>query len=93
MDTNEKQHLTPAQRRRKMEMKKRRQKELQRRKRRKKILIGAAIAVCVVILAFSIYQVIRLVGLGSSDISAKGETFVIALDPGHGGEDTGMSSG
>ena len=93
MDTNEKQHLTPAQRRRKMEMKKRRQQELQRRKRRKKILIGAAIAVCVVILAFSIYQVIRLVGLGSSDISAKGETFVIALDPGHGGEDTGMSSG
>ena len=76
-----------------MELKKKRQKELQRRKRRKKILIGAGIAVCVVILAFSVFQVVNFIGSGSSKISAKGDTFVIALDPGHGGEDTGMSNG
>lgn len=92
MDTNEKQHLTPAERRRRMEMKKRRQKERQRRRRRKKILIGAGITAGVLLAALIIFLVVRGFG-GSPDISAKGDTFVIALDPGHGGEDTGMSSG
>lgn len=93
MDTNEKQDLTPEQRRRRMALKKRKQRELQRRRRKKRIIIGAAAAACVLILAFTIFQVIRLVGSGSELISAKGDTFVIALDPGHGGEDTGMTGG
>ncbi len=93
MDTNEKRQLTPEQRRRRMEIRKRKQKELQRRRRQKKILIGAGIAVFVLVLAFVIFQVVKFTGSGSSYISARGETFVIALDPGHGGEDLGMSSG
>ena len=80
MDTKEKNQLTPEQRRRRAELRKRKQRELQRKKRRKKLLIGAGIAVCVI-------------GNGSETISARGETFVIALDPGHGGEDTGMTGG
>lgn len=93
MDTNEKQRLTPEQRRRKMEIKKRKQRELKRRKRKKKILIGVGIAAGVLVLALAIYLIITLLGGGSHEIAAKGETFVIALDPGHGGEDTGMTNG
>lgn len=93
MDTKEKNQLTPEQRRRRAELRKRKQREQQRKKRRKKLLIGAGIAVCVLVLAFSIFQVIQFIGNGSETISARGETFVIALDPGHGGEDTGMTGG
>ena len=91
MDTNEKQELTPEQRRRRAALKKRKQKELERRRRKKRILIGAAAAVCILVLAFTIFQVVRLASAGSDMIAAEGETFVIALDPGHGGEDTGMT--
>lgn len=93
MATNEKKQLTPEQRRRRMEIKKRKQKELQRRKRKKRILIGTAVAAGVLVLAFAVFQVVRFAGSGSSNISAKGDTFIIALDPGHGGEDLGMGSG
>ena len=93
MDTNEKQRLTPEQRRRKMEIKKRKQRELKRRKRKKKILIGVGIAAGVLVLALAIYLIITLLGGGSHEIAAKGETFVIALDPAHGGEYIGMTNG
>ncbi len=90
MDTNEKQHVSPAERRRRTEMRKRRQKEIQRRKRRRLILLILGGIFGIAALAGIIFGVSRLVG--SPEISAKGDTFVIAIDPGHGGEDTGMSA-
>ena len=90
MATKDKQQLTPEQRRRRMELRRRKQRELQRRRRKKRILIGTGIAAGVIILALIIFLIVRLTG-GPATISAKGETFVIALDPGHGGEDTGMT--
>ena len=90
MDTKDKQQLTPEQRRRRMELRKRKQRELQRRRRKKRILIGTGIAAGVIILALIIFLIVKLTG-GPATISAKGETFVIVLDPGHGGEDTGMT--
>lgn len=90
MDTNEKQHVSPAERRRRTEMRKRRQKEIQRRKRRRLILLILGGILGIAALAGIIFGVSRLVG--SPEISAKGDTFVIAIDPGHGGEDTGMSA-
>lgn len=91
MDTNEKQHLSLAERRRRTEMRKRRQKEMQRRKRQRILLIILCVILGAAALAGIIFGVSRLIG--SPEIAAKGDTFVIAIDPGHGGEDTGMSAG
>lgn len=93
MDTKEKNQLTPEQRRRRAELRKRKQRELQRKKRRKKLLIGAGIAAGILILIVGVFLVIQLLAGRPAEISAKGENFVIALDPGHGGEDTGMTGG
>ena len=92
MDTNEKQQLSPAERRRRMERRKQREKERRRKKRRKRILIGIGIAAAVALMVFIVWFVSNLVSGGADKrISAKGDTFVIALDPGHGGEDLGMN--
>ncbi len=89
MSTNNRQQPTSEGRSRRMELRERRQRELQLRKKRKWILRGFGIAAGVFVLALGIFLVLRLAG--GTSISAKGETFVIALDPGHGGEDTGLT--
>lgn len=58
------------------------------------ILIGGGILV-LAILGLIIFGIVRLVSGGgkAKEISAKGDTFVIAIDAGHGGEDIGQSNG
>lgn len=85
--------MSPAERRRRMEARKRRQKERARKRRiRMMILIGGGILVLAVI-GLIIFGIVRLVSGGSNGISARGDTFVIAIDAGHGGEDIGRSNG
>ena len=86
--------MTPAERRRRMEAGTRRQKERARKRRiRMMILLGGGILVLAVI-GLIIFGIVRLVSGGSSKgIAANGDTYVIALDAGHGGEDIGRSSG
>lgn len=86
--------MSPAERRRRMEAKKRRQKERARKKRiRMLILIGIG-AVAIAIIGLIIFGIVKLVsGGGSKEIASKSGTFVIAIDPGHGGEDIGRSNG
>ena len=57
------------------------------------ILIGGGVLILAV-LGLIIFGIVRLVSGGKTkEISAKGETFVIAIDAGHGGEDIGQSNG
>ena len=82
---------TPEESRR-MEQRRRRQKELKRRKRKRMltmVLIIAALVVIFVLLGVLLY---KLLDGGTKKISAAGDTYVIAIDAGHGGEDLGMSS-
>lgn len=85
--------MSPAERRKRMEARKRRQKERARKKRiRMMILIGGGILM-IAIIGLIIFGIVRLVSGASKEISAKGDTFVIAIDAGHGGEDIGRSNG
>lgn len=91
----QKRELTPEERRRRQAARRRRQKELARRRRRKRILaaiFGILGIAALVVLVLLVYRFVKG-GSSSSLIEAKGDTFVIALDPGHGGEDIGMSNG
>ncbi len=93
MDTNDKYEMSPAERRRKAAARKRRQQEMKRRKRRRALLILVMILLLAAIIGGAVFAITKLLsGSGSTTISAKGSTYVIAIDPGHGGEDTGMSS-
>lgn len=94
MQENEREkQMSPAERRRRMEARKRRQKERQRRKRRRLMMIIGGIVLAVLVIGLIVFGITRLTSGGNSEIKAKGDTFVIALDPGHGGEDIGMSNG
>lgn len=95
MERNERERqMSPAERRRRMEAKKRRQKERARKKRiRMLILIGMG-AAAIALIGLIIFGIVKRVsGSGSSEIASKSGTFVIAIDPGHGGEDIGQSNG
>ena len=93
MDTNDKHEMSPAERRHRAATRRRRQEELKRRKRRRALLIVAMILVAVAIVGGILFAVSKLMsGKSSATIPAQGSNYVIVLDPGHGGEDTGMSS-
>ncbi len=87
------QEMSPAERRRRMEARRRRQREQERRRKKKlMLLIGGGVAALVVV-GLIIFAVIKLVSGGSATIASKSGSFVIAIDPGHGGEDVGKSNG
>ena len=66
---------------------------MKRRKCRRALLFVVMILVVAVIAGGIIVAVSKFTGGGSGvKISAQGSTYVIAIDPGHGGRDTGMSS-
>ena len=93
MDTNDKHEMSPAERRHRAAARKRRQEEMKRRKCRRALLFVVIILVVAVIAGSIIVAVSKFTGGGSGvKISAQGSTYVIAIDPGHGGRDTGMSS-
>ncbi len=94
MGTNdkEKRQMTPAERRRRMEARKKRQKKLRRKRQMQRILLIAGLIAVAALIIIGIIAVVRKISGGSKKISAKGEHYVIFLDPGHGGEDTGLSS-
>ena len=93
MDTNDKNEMSPAERRRRAAARKRRQEEIKRRKCRRALLFVVIILVVAAIAGGIIFAVSKFTGGGSGvKISAQGSTYVIAIDPGHGGRDTGMSS-
>ena len=96
MTANEKRELTPeerAERKRRMEAKKRRQQELKRKKQKRILVIAGVILAVVVVLGIIGFFAYKMANGSPKEIAAKGETFVIAIDPGHGGEDTGMVNG
>ncbi len=97
MDTKEKEKkpLTPAERRRREEI---RQKRIKKRRQKKilraAVLIGLAL-VAIAVLGGIIYGISRLaksMGKGEAMVEAQGDNFVIALDAGHGGADTGLTN-
>ena len=93
MDTNDKNEMSPAERRHRAAARKRRQEEMKRRKCRRALLFVVMILIVAVIAGGIIVAVSKFTGGGSGvKISAQGSTYVIAIDPGHGGRDTGMSS-
>ncbi|MBC5659783.1 N-acetylmuramoyl-L-alanine amidase [Anaerosacchariphilus sp. NSJ-68] len=92
MDTNDKHELSPAERKRKMAARRRHQEELKRRKRRRALVIVLLVILAAALIAGIVFAVRKLTAGGSAEIAAKGDTFVIAIDPGHGGEDIGMSN-
>lgn len=92
MDTNDRERDTSAaERRRRMEARRRREEARQRKRRRTLILMALAFVAIIVILVAAVL-LFRKVSGGSKGIQAKGSSYVIAIDPGHGGEDTGKSS-
>ena len=93
MGTNDKNEMSPAERRRKAAARKRRQQELKRRKRRRAVLTVIGILAAAVVIGALVIVIMNYMGDGSNTkIDGKGSTYVIAIDPGHGGEDIGMSS-
>lgn len=93
MDTNDKHEMSPVERRRRAAARRRRQEERKRKKRRRALRIVGIILVAAAIAGGIIFAVSRFPGGGKDvKISAQGSTYVIAIDPGHGGRDTGMSS-
>ncbi len=93
MDTNDKYEMSPAERRHRQAARRRRMEERKRRKRRRALVIFLMLLILAAIVGGIVFGVSKLTaGKSSTKISAKGSTYVIALDPGHGGEDTGMSS-
>ena len=92
METNEKREMSPEERRRRREARRRREQEMKRRKK-KRLLLIAGILAGIVVLGLLIFGMIKLFSGGPKEISAKNGNFVIAIDAGHGGEDTGMSNG
>lgn len=93
METNEKRELTPEERQRRREARRRREAEKKRKQQNRMLVIGGLILAAIALIGLIIFVVTRLVNSGPAAITAKGENFVIAIDPGHGGEDTGMSNG
>lgn len=93
MGTNDKNEMSPAERRQKAAARKRRQQEQKRRKRRRAVLTVIGILAAAVVIGALVIVIMNYMGDGSNTkIDAKGSTYVIAIDPGHGGEDIGMSS-
>ncbi len=93
MDTSDKYEMSPAERRRRAAARKRRQQEIKRRKRRRAILILILLLLAAAIVGGMVFAITKILSnTGDTTIAAKGSTYVIAIDPGHGGEDTGMSS-
>ena len=84
--------LTPEERRRRAAIRKRKQQEMKRRKRQRMILSALVIAAIVVILILLGILIYKLLGSGQKQVTASGDTYVIALDPGHGGTDIGVNS-
>ena len=93
METKEKRELSPEERRRRREARRRREQEMKRRKKKRILVLTGVILVALIVLGLVGFGIYKLVGGSTKEISAKGTEFVIALDPGHGGEDIGMSSG
>lgn len=87
--------LTPSERRQR-EMRKRR---IQKRKRQKAIRLAILIAIAVLAVAIIggiIFAIVKLAGgsdeeIKTAKIPAGGNSYVIMLDAGHGGEDTGLT--
>lgn len=93
MDTNDKNEMSPAERRHRAAARKRRQEEMKRRKCRRALLFVVMILVVAVIAGGIIVAVSKFTGGGSGvKISAQGSTYVIAIDPGHGGRGTGRAA-
>lgn len=93
MDTNDKHELSPAERRHRAAARRRRQEEKKRQKRRRAILTVVGILAAAAVIGLIVFAVVKYMGGGAdAKISAKGSTYVIAIDPGHGGEDIGMSN-
>ena len=95
MEQNErKRALSPEEqeRRRRMAARRRRQKELERRKRKRLLLLIGMGVLAIAVVGLIIFMITKFVSGGSKTIASKSGTFVIAIDPGHGGEDIGMSN-
>lgn len=79
-------------RRRRMAARRRRQKELEQRKRKRLLVIIGIAVLALVVTGLIIFLVTKFISGSSKTITSKNGTFVIAIDPGHGGEDIGMSN-
>ncbi len=93
METNDKEkRLSPAERRRRMEARRERR-ERERKKKRNRILIIAGAAAAVILAGVLVFFWMKNSSGGGETIEPKGDSYVIFLDPGHGGADVGLSGG
>jgi N-acetylmuramoyl-L-alanine amidase len=93
MGTNDKEReLSPAERRRRMEARRKRQQKARRKRKLQRLLLILALIAVTAALIICIVFIVRRVSGGDKKISAQGSNYVIAIDAGHGGEDTGVSS-
>jgi len=93
METNEKKELTPEERQRRREARKKREAELKKKKQKRFMIIAGLVLAAAALIGLVLFVISRLVNSGPAEISAQGSNFVIAIDPGHGGADTGMNNG
>ena len=93
METNDKERqLSPAERRRRMEARKERRERERKKKRLRILMIAGAAALLVLIVVLVFFWMKKSSGKGEH-IEPKGDSYVIFLDPGHGGADVGLSGG
>ena len=93
METNDKEkQLSPAERRRRMEARRERR-ERERKKKRLRILLLAGGAAVVILAGILIFFWVKKGSGGEEHIEPKGDSYVIFLDPGHGGADVGLNGG
>ncbi|MCI9681194.1 MAG: N-acetylmuramoyl-L-alanine amidase [Lachnospiraceae bacterium] len=85
--------MSPAERRRRMEARRRRQKAQEQRRRKKLMLLIGGGAAALVVIGIVIFAVKHFISGGPAAIASKNGSYVIVIDPGHGGEDMGMSNG
>ncbi len=93
METNDKERqLSPAERRRRMEARRERRERERKKKRLRILMIAGAAALLVLIVVLVFFWMKKSSGKGEH-IEPKGDSYVIFLDPGHGGADVGLSGG
>lgn len=96
METNDKERQLDAAERRRRRDARRERKLREKRRRQKRILLIVGMIVAVIAVIALIFFLVKKAGNGGR-VSAKdaikpqGSNYVIAIDPGHGGKDTGMA--
>lgn len=96
METNDKEQQREAAERRRRRDARRERKLRAKRRRQKKILLIVGLIVAFIAVAGLIVFLVGKMGKGGkasakNAIKPQGENYVIAIDPGHGGKDTGMA--